>query len=492
MEATTTALASAVSPLRVLEPDAHVQGIPEAVVQEIWAKGEFNQEELKTVVGEAVTILNAGTQNLNGGPDFTAARIQIDGESSPGGRLDWTGDVEIHRTSGEWLLHRHHEDPKYDRVVLHVVLLEDRHTGALRRADGTLLPEIVLYPRLTASLRSLLHRFYTREQKDFYCEAHWQDVSAEIRNNWLARLGLARVRMKATMLAQESSGIDFDELTYRAVVRALGYSKNADAMSELARRLPLELLRSQPDMLSVEALLFGVSGLLPDLPEMMHTDRHSIDYVESLRECFERQQQSAQLRPMSSVSWQYFRLRPANFPTRRLAQAAALLDPGSRDSSGGLLHSETLQSLREALQSDKPKSTMRLLLQEVQPSAFWNEHVRFENRTGACSPRIGKNRADRILMDAVLPLLLLDAEQRRDKIQEQQVGRVLSQLSSGSDELTRKFEDYGPILEGALGTQGLHQLYRKWCSKGRCLSCEIGQAILSQNSTERNKTVDSW
>ena len=481
MHTPTTPLKGGAPPLSVLEPDARVQGIPEAVVQDIWASHEFNTTDLRTTAGEAVTILRPGTLNHDGGPDFTGARLRIESDDVSGGVLNWTGDVEIHRTSGEWLLHRHHEDANYNRVVLHVVLLEDRHTGTLRRADGTLLPEIVLYPRLTASLRSLLHRFYTQEQKDFYCEAHWPTVPSDVKDNWLKRLGLARVQMKAAALAADAPNQDIDELIYHAVLRALGYAKNADAMSELVRRLPLGLLRSQTDASDVEALLFGVSGLLPDLDRMLHTDRHSVEYVVDLRDRFERLQQTMELRPMSGVVWQYFRLRPANFPTRRIAQAAALLAPMTPESAGGLLSCETLQSLKEALDSDKPKQMLRLLLQEEEPSGFWSEHVRFEQRSPGGSSRIGTSRADRILMDAILPLLLLDAERRGDHRQEERIRVVLGKLPAASDEITRKFEHHGAIAGGALGTQGLHQLYRSWCSEGRCLSCAIGRHILSKS-----------
>ena len=108
---------------------------------------------------------------------------------------------------------------------------------------------------------------------------------------------------------------------YRGVMRALGYSKNADAMTDLARRTPLDLLRSQNNMQDIEALLFGISGLLPDVAEMLQTDRHSVEYVVDLRDRFERLRQTTELRPMRDVAWQYFRLRPSNFPTRRIAQA---------------------------------------------------------------------------------------------------------------------------------------------------------------------------
>ncbi len=476
------ALKGALLPLHVLEPDARVQNIPEAVVQDIWASREFESADLRTTAGDAISIIDPGRINHDGGPDFTGARLRIESPETPGGTLNWTGDIEIHRNSGEWLLHRHHEDPKYNRVVLHVVLLEDSQTGTLRRADGTRLPEIVLYPRLTTSLRSLLHRFYTQEQKDFYCEASWAHVPEPLRDQWLNRLGLARLRMRAAAWAQESPELDLDELVYRGVLRALGYAKNADAMSDLARRLPLKLLRAQSTAQDVEALLFGVSGLLPELSAMLHTDRHSVEYVVDLRDRFERLGQTMEMRPMNLVTWQYFRLRPANFPTLRIAQAAALLAPAKRDTAGGLLSSQTMPSLREAIGSDTPKKTLRSLLQAAEPSDFWREHVRFEQRSPGGSSHIGISRTDQILMDAVLPLLLLDAELRKDRQQENQVCEVMQDLPAVSDEVTRMFEKHGAIPGGALGSQGLHQLFRSWCSEGRCLSCAIGRHVLSADS----------
>ncbi|NNF57859.1 MAG: DUF2851 domain-containing protein, partial [Rhodothermaceae bacterium] len=113
------------------------------------------------------------------------------------------------------------------------------------------------------------------------------------------------------------------------------------------------------------------------------------------------------------------------------------------------------------------------------PDSFWADHVRFERRTTPTAAHIGRARTDRILMDALLPVLLLDAEQREDVAQHDQVAALLTRLPAASDEITRHFERHGTRPTNALATQGLHQLYRRWCTEGRCLSCSIGKAILS-------------
>ena len=42
----------------------------------------------------------------------------------------------------------------------------------------------------------------------------------------------------------------------------------------------------------------------------------------------------------------------------------------------------------------------------------------------------------------------------------------------------RRFEELGTDVESAFETQGLHQLYRRYCTEGRCLDCAIGQHLL--------------
>ena len=461
----------------VAEPDARVQHVPEAVLQSLWAERRFDVSALQTTQGTSVEILNPGHLNPDSGPDFHGARLRIEG---PGGALFWIGDVEVHRTSGEWLLHRHHEDDRYNRVVLHVVLLADRHTGRLRRADGSPLPEIVLDGRLGTSLRELLYRFFANPRPDFPCAARWEEVDDDVKQPWIRELGLLRLRARtAELAAQHSRQADPAQRLYAAVLRALGYSKNAEPMSELARRLPLVHLRRLGTSKDVEAALFGTAGLLPAPTTMQQCDHHAARYVAGLRDRFERLRHRMPFSPMQPLQWQFFRLRPANFPTRRLAQAAALLSPSDETKSAGFLRSGPLRLLRAALAAPDPIGALRALVQAPEPDPFWLEHVRFERPTPACgSAAIGRSRADRILMDALLPVLLHDAELHGTREQRTAALALLEQLPGAEDEVTRLYTPSGGRPQSALTTQGLHQLHRSWCGAGRCLDCAVGQALL--------------
>ena len=454
------------------EPDARVQHIPEAVVQDIWRCLRFSQAGLTTTAGEAVEIWNPGTLNTDAGPDFTAARLHI-------GALCWSGDVEIHRTSGEWVEHRHDEDPRYDRVALHVTLVPDRYTGRLRRSNGSLLPEIVLYPLLNESLRSLLHQFYATPTLDFFCAPHWPEVPASIRRRLVRTLGAERLADRKEALAEAFlQAPDLDQLLYERVLRALGYAKNADPMETLARRVPLRRLRRLTDRCDAEALLLGAAGLLPSPRDLLGTDRETADYAMDLRERFDRQQATDAVPPLCPTVWKRARLRASSLPTRRIVQAATLVAPG------GLLHDEPLGRLARAVRSSTARSDLRALLTEATPSDFWTTHLRLDR---ACKPgraNIGTPHADTVLVNAVLPVLLLHAEQTGDTPLETAVLDLYEQFPAASDVVTRRYERHGTKPANALEAQGLHQLYRTRCQQGHCLSCDVGQYVVKGTGAE--------
>ncbi|MEL6772781.1 MAG: DUF2851 family protein [Bacteroidota bacterium] len=454
------------------EPDARVAHVPEAVIQDVWQERRFDTTDLRTTDGALVSILDPGTLNTDGGPDFREAHLRL---TTPDGlTIDWRGDVEVHRTSGEWLVHRHHEDPRYDRTVLHVVLCDDAQTGTLPRHDGTLLPEVVLYPRLQTSLRRLLHDFYAQPHPDFPCAPTVERVPASVKRDEIRRLGIERVRTKAALLERAFAITpDLDEVLYRQILRALGYSPNADAMHNLALRVPLARLRAQRDARDAEALLLGTAGLLPSHHALVAADAHTAAYALDLRARFGVADDREPVRRMSAVEWQFFRLRPANFPPRRIAQAAALSRPG------GLLHGDVRAALLKALRATKPVAALRTLVRQSTPGTFWDTHVRLDRRLAKDLPAaIGQARADVVLTNAVLPLLLVHAAQADDAALDARVLDVYDALPAPRDALLRTYRQRGFSLKSALDAQGVQQLHRSRCTQGGCLGCGIGQAVL--------------
>jgi hypothetical protein len=452
------------------EPAAAGSGVPEALLHDLWASQSFNREIRCTSEGETLHVLDPGRLNRDGGPDFRGARLRI------GGR-EWGGDVEIHLASMGWTDHRHHQDPRYNSVILHVVLQPDLSTGKLLRADGTPLPELVLYPYLSESVRALVHRFKTRPAGQLPCAGGWPSVPEQVRDRWIGTLGIERLHMKKQRLAELYLHTGhLESLLHEQIMAALGYAPNTEPMRSLARRIPLSLARSITDPLDLEALHFGVAGLLPSYADLLQADRETADYAIDLRDRFEGLNRSLDVPVMNHESWQFFRLRPANFPPLRIAQAVALL----RSDPPGLLHENPLQQLARTFRSANPLPALYDLLSPT-PGPFWTDHVRLDRRTRTKSARLGRQRAGVLIVNAVAPVMLVHAEQAGDPSLEEAVFGVLRRLPAEQDEVNRTFETLGARARHALAAQGLHQLYRTRCTEARCLSCDVGRHLLGRH-----------
>lgn len=458
------ALDDAIVELALHEPAGHA-ALPEVFVQDLWQYQRYQPGTLRTTAGDPVEVLDAGQINTDAGPDFRHARLRIGG-------LEWSGDVEIHVASGTWFDHQHHTDPRYNSVVLHVALFSDIWTGGLLRADGAVLPEVILYRHLEAPVRRLLYDFHTRSDSPILCAPRWPDVPDSLRNRWIDTLTRERVEEKTARLETAYQQTpDLETLLYHQIFSGLGYEKNTDPMRDLARRIPLSLARHYPDPLDLEALFAGASGLLPAPADLLESDRATADYVMDLRHRFDRIAVREDVAPLPRTLWQFFRLRPANFPPLRIAQGSALLVPG------GLLYHDPIGRLLKALADATPLAAVRSLLHAV-PGPFWRRHVRYEKATRPRSPALGTTRIDALIVNAVVPVLLLVARSRQLPDLEEGLFDLLRQVPAPSNTITRLYRSLGTRPTNAWQSQGLHQLYRTRCQQARCLACAIGEQIL--------------
>lgn len=447
------------------EPATAVPEVPEALIQHLWAEQRFDTSALTTTRNRPIAVLDPGTLNTDSGADFRDAHLRI-------GTMEWRGDVELHHASGGWFEHEHHLDPRYNSVILHVTLAPDKWTGGLLRADQSRIPELVLLPHLQQGLRTLLRSYRTNEASPILCAPHWNRVAPEIRHEWITHLGRERLAQKKERLARRyATQPDLEHLLYERLFAGLGYAKNDTAMEDLARRLPLSFVRDFSDPQDLEALYLGTAGLIPRPGDLLGTDRATADYAMDLRARFRRLHGRHDLAQMDRTRWTFFRLRPANFPPLRIAQGVAWLQLDD------LLHHDPIGRLVEAIRAETPVNALRDAVRAT-PGAFWNDHLRLEKPTSPQNPQVGRARADTLIINAVLPALLFFAEQNDRPELRGRVFALFARLPARQDAVTRPFASLGTRPGSALEAQGLHRLYRDYCSAGRCLSCAIGKRVL--------------
>ena len=122
-----------------------LNNIKEDFIQNVWNDQRFFDGDLRATDGRHIGILKAGIWNSDEGPDFVRAEITIDGQLE-------IGDIEIHVCSSDWYAHEHHLNPRYNRVVLHVVYRNDDINLRTRLQDGQRIPTLELLNRLNTPI----------------------------------------------------------------------------------------------------------------------------------------------------------------------------------------------------------------------------------------------------------------------------------------------------------------------------------------------------
>lgn len=92
-----------------------INNLPESQIVKTWQHLLVHRTELTTERGEPIKIIYPGRINDEPGADFRDAVIATN-------RGLIKGDIEIHAKSSGWRAHRHHQNPVYNRVILHVVM----------------------------------------------------------------------------------------------------------------------------------------------------------------------------------------------------------------------------------------------------------------------------------------------------------------------------------------------------------------------------------
>ena len=419
----------------------------ESFLHFLWRTRRFNAQNLCTTEFHPIVIHVPGEHNTHAGPDFFNARLRI-------GDTHWAGNVEMHLQSSEWLAHGHSKDPAYDNVVLHVVLEEDQ---PIHLPNGTRIPCLELKGRIPPKLLENYERL-EREQAWIPCEHFFMAVPEIVRLNWLDRLLVERLELKTTGIEAALKGTEnhWEEAFYQLLARSFGLKVNMEPFEALARTLPLLILsKHKSNLLQLEALILGQAGFLgSDFKE---------EWPRTLVREYRHLSHKYGLEPLEVSQWKFLRLRPANFPTVRLAQFAKLIHQSSN------LFSQILevQNLREIEN-----------LFQVQPSAYWSDHFMLDKASTKQEKTIGRDFIHLIVINTVVPFLFYYGKTRDLDEPKKRALALLEELHPEANAILDAWASLGMKPRNAFQTQALIHLKTRYCDQKRCLECSIGTAIL--------------
>ncbi len=418
-------------------------------MQYVWKHRLWRSEDMVTNTGKKVRVVDPGLLNTDAGPDFFNAKIEIDGHM-------WVGNVEMHYRATDWKRHHHDSDKAYDSVILHVVAKDD---APVRRTNGELIPQLVLEvsPQFNADYASLVGATI-----EVPCATKIKQVPHLTIVEWVEGLAFERLHGKVERIHQllDSFNGSWEDVCYVTLARNFGFGINNDAFERLARRTPLRLLGKHSDsVLQIEALLFGQAGMLDAQKPGMDS------YYNQLCTEYAFLSNKFQLTPMEKESWKLFRIRPQNFPYRRIAMLAQFIEGGFR-------------MMNRILEAEGEKE-MRALF-EVELSGYWTKHYTFGKPNERATATLSRSSIDIILINTVAPLLYAYGELTGNYEMTDKAIKLLEDLRAESNSIVSHFVAYGIDCPDALTSQALVQLKREYCDARKCIYCKIGHHLLSK------------
>lgn len=319
--------------------------LSERVVQRIWLRQDFDAAQLTTQSGRALKVRRPGQWNMQEGPDFQNAVLEIGGQ-----RID--GDVEIHFYPGDWFAHGHEADENYNNVALHVIVFDDGSRPAFT-ALGAQPEVLVLLPYLDRDLEShamddallALERRDHLDLLEFYLSLTPKARVAELQDH-----AFERWRQKRHYAKKRLDRLGWRLAAHQAMLEVLGYRRNRAPMITLAERFGPDAMVQ----MTAEDLFAAVDG------------------------------------------WKLAGLRPANHPRRRLEQYHALIraQPDWPDAL------KTWSALTFPIDPDELSGVVRR-------QAGFNQ-LRDELADQILAGALSGSRLDTLVVDAFLPLLSVE------------------------------------------------------------------------------------
>ncbi|MCU4154592.1 DUF2851 family protein [Carboxylicivirga sp. A043] len=411
----------------------------------IW-QHKLYKPELTTVAGEQMEVIHPGTRNTDGGPDFFNAKIKIDDTL-------WAGNVEIHQNEKEWYEHQHHKDSTYNNVILHVV---EQHTSSTLNSKEREIP--VCQIEISPELRNNYQQLYFNESW-IPCADAISAVQDFTLHQWIDRLLIEKLQEKSLLIESllEESNNNWDQVFFVLLCRSFGFGINGLPFELMARQTPFNtILKHADNLFQVEAILFGQAGFLANAM----TDNYSI----ALKKEYEFLRKKYNFKPIEQHLWKFLRLRPANFPTIRLAQLAQLI-----------VYTKGCFDTLLNLQNKKHPLT----LIDITVSDYWKNHYRLNTQSSNSSNKtLGKPSRLRIIYNTIIPYLFIYSAKHHNEVQKEKIIDYLYQQPAEKNIIIDKWAELGIISENEAQAQALIYLKKTYCNNKKCLSCRIGHEVL--------------
>lgn len=453
--------------------------INESFICRIWDESEKYLDPLFTVNSEPVEILDPGKRNFDSGPDYTDTKIKI-------GDKTYIGDVEVHRDFKGWTDHKHKNDRRYNSVILQVVLWNTPEIQHPVLKNKRYIPTIILSSFLKKSIHEIWQEIIDNPSVNFRlpCVNSAQDTN-NVRK-MLGKLALERLNMKSERMhdrmddiikennsASFKNSIVWKQALFEYLFEALGYSKNKEQMLRLAKSIKIKSFNDrftnsmEKDLEFIQAVLYGSGGFLFDT-------RIKDEYILLLKSLWEKNNTEFGNSVYKS-EWIFFRLRPQNFPTVRIATGSELLRKIIKED----LFKNIICCFDSSAFEVKPAHKEIHGIFDIETEGYWSNHYHFGKLSKSNYSKIGAQRINDIIINVVIPIVYLYSQVFSKPVLKKNILQYYTSVIVSSDnEVLRVMEEQllrknniavnTPAIE-----QAVIQLHNFYCVRQKCGNCSI-------------------
>ncbi len=415
----------------------------------IWRYKKLNVFNLRTEQDQQLEILRFGDYLQDEGPDFFNAHLLIDNQK-------WIGTVEIHVKSSDWYIHQHETDPNYDNVILHVVWEDDI---PVFNKSNTPIPTLVLKKYVDVSTLEKYHALST-EKPTLYCEKHIVDTPDLHWNLWKEKLLVERLELKSKKITEltTKTNNNWEEILYNLLLKNFGLNINGEYFEQIAQIVPFKIIKKEATSIeNLEAIFFGILGML---------EHEDIPYVEKLSKNFRYLSSKYQWNNIYVKKPMFYKLRPDNFPTIRLAQLAMLFHKEKHLFSKLIIENSTYEEIHQIL--------------KVNTSDFWKTHYIFNKESSVKNKNTSASFIDLIILNTIIPLRFVYYKHIGNHDYEI-LFDMYKKIKAEKNHIVEIFKKLNIKVYSAFDSQAFIQLKKHYCDTKNCLNCSIGHFIISND-----------
>ena len=412
----------------------------------LWQYKKFDFSNLKTANGEDLTIINSGNYLQLAGPDFFNAQIIIDNQK-------WAGNVEIHIKSSDWYLHQHENDDNYNSVILHVVWENDTE---IFRKDNSVIPVLELKHYVSIDELNKYNSLITPKSW-IYCENQIATIDPFILSNWQERLFFERLERKSKPIEEllTETENDWESVLFCLLAKNFGLNTNGETFLKIAKSITFSIIRKEAvEVMYIEALLFGQANLL-----LVNLEDN---YPKELISWFDYISLKYKLTKPSIEPVQFFKHRPDNFPTIRLAQLSMLYYK-QRNLFSKIINTTSIEELYKIF--------------DVDVSEYWKSHYNFDKESANKKKTLSKSFIDLLIINTIIPIQFAYAKSMGKDNSEELIDLMLS-IKAEKNVIIDKFSNFGIKSKSAFETQSLLQLKNEYCNHKKCMHCAVGIELI--------------